>query len=196
MILLMDNYDSFTYNIYQYFSEEKKEVHVVRNDQITLSEIEGLQPEAIVISPGPGLPNQTGICLTMVNALYKQIPILGICLGEQIIAQSLGGSVTKAKEIKHGKTSLITHKASGLFHNLPQPLEVMRYHSFVVDRKTLPEDLEVTATSLEDDEIMAIQHYKYPVYGVQFHPESIGTIAGKQLIRNFLYAIRKESGVK
>lgn len=196
MILLMDNYDSFTYNIYQYFSGEKKEVNVVRNDQITLTEIEELRPEAIVISPGPGLPDQTGICVDMVKAFYKKIPILGICLGQQIIAQGLGGSVAEAKQIKHGKTSLITHEASGLFHNLERPLEVMRYHSFVVDRETLPADLEVTATSLEDDEIMAVQHHEYPVYGVQFHPESIGTDAGKHMIRNFLHEVRKGIEVK
>lgn len=196
MILLMDNYDSFTYNIYQYFSEENMEVNVIRNDQITLREIEELHPEAIVISPGPGLPDQTGICVDMVKSIHKKIPILGICLGQQIIAQSLGGSVAKAKQIKHGKTSLITHEASGLFHNLPLPLEVMRYHSFVVDRKTLPTDLEVTATSLEDNEIMAVQHREYPVYGVQFHPESIGTDAGKHMIRNFLHEIRKEIKIR
>lgn len=196
MILLMDNYDSFTYNIYQYFSEENMEVNVIRNDQITLREIEELHPEAIVISPGPGLPDQTGICVDMVKSIHKKIPILGICLGQQIIAQSLGGSVAKAKQIKHGKTSLITHEATGLFHNLPLPLEVMRYHSFVVDRKTLPTDLEVTATSLEDNEIMAVQHREYPVYGVQFHPESIGTDAGKHMIRNFLHEIRKEIKIR
>ncbi|WP_373894981.1 anthranilate synthase component II [Virgibacillus natechei] len=195
MILLMDNYDSFTYNIYQYISEEK-EVNVVRNDQITLTEIEELDPEAIIISPGPGLPDQTGICVEMVKTFHRKIPILGICLGQQIIAQALGGSVTKAKQIKHGKTSLITHEAFGLFQNLPRPLEVMRYHSFVVDRGTLPYRLEVTATSLEDNEIMALQHHDYPVYGVQFHPESIGTGTGKQMIRNFLQEIRKEIEVK
>ncbi|UJL46886.1 aminodeoxychorismate/anthranilate synthase component II [Virgibacillus sp. NKC19-16] len=196
MILLMDNYDSFTYNIYQYFSEESKEVSVIRNDQITLTEIEELDPEAIVISPGPGLPDQTGICVDMVKAFYKKIPILGICLGQQIIAQSLGGRLSKAKQIKHGKTSLITHEDSGLFQNLPHPLEVMRYHSFVVDRGTLPSRLEVTATSLEDNEIMALQHHDYPVYGVQFHPESIGTGTGKHMIRNFLHEIRKEIEIK
>lgn len=196
MILLMDNYDSFTYNIYQYFSEESKKVSVIRNDQITLTEIEELAPEAIVISPGPGLPDQTGICVDMVKAFHKKIPILGICLGQQIIAQALGGSVTKAKQIKHGKTSLITHEDSGLFQNLPRPLEVMRYHSFVVDRVTLPSHLEITATSLEDNEIMAVQHHDYPVYGVQFHPESIGTDTGNHMIRNFLHEIRKEIEIK
>lgn len=190
----MDNYDSFTYNVYQYFSEVHNEINVVRNDQITLAEIEDLNPEAIIISPGPGLPDESGICVDMVRHFHKKIPILGICLGQQIIAEALGAKLTKAKQIKHGKTSLITHNTSGPFHNLPEPLEVMRYHSFVVDRKSVPAQLEVVATSLEDNEVMAIQHRDYPVYGVQFHPESIGTDTGKHIIQNFVEEMRK--GIK
>lgn len=193
MILLIDNFDSFTFNIYQYFSEEGIEIKVARNNQLSLEQIEDLQPDAIIISPGPGLPDKSGICTDVVKAFYKKIPILGICLGHQIIGEALGGALKKAKQIKHGKTSLITHNGLGIFSYLSQPLEVMRYHSFVIDKKSLPDELEVAATSLEDGEIMAIKHHSYPVYGVQFHPESIGTETGKQIIRNFLEEIGKET---
>lgn len=190
MILLMDNYDSFTYNLYQYFCEADVEVNVVRNDVITVNEIEKMNPEAIVISPGPGLPKQAGNCIEIIQHFYKQIPILGICLGHQAITEAFGGSLRQAKEIKHGKTSLITHNGKDIFNQLPDPLEVMRYHSYVSNE--LPAELEVVSASMEDDEIMAIAHKEYPVFGVQFHPESIGTTTGKTMILNFLKEIRKE----
>ncbi|MFZ3577541.1 aminodeoxychorismate/anthranilate synthase component II [Virgibacillus sp. DJP39] len=192
MILLIDNYDSFTYNVYHYFSSENADVTVVRNDEITSIEIAELNPEAIVISPGPGTPETAGNCINIVKEFYKRIPILGICLGHQIIAAALGSEINQAKVIKHGKTSMITHNGLGLFSYLTQPLEVMRYHSLVVDRVTLSDELEVVATSLDDNEIMGVKHYDYPVYGVQFHPESIGTLSGKQVIQNFL----QETGIK
>ncbi|MFD1174691.1 anthranilate synthase component II [Oceanobacillus picturae] len=192
MILLLDNYDSFTYNIYQYVSEEGEEVHVYRNDAISIQEVERLAPEAIILSPGPGLPAASGICLELVSYFHQKIPILGICLGHQAIAEALGGSLRKAKQMKHGKTSLITHQNSRLFHNLSQPLEVMRYHSYVVEKNTLPHVFEITAESLEDGEIMAMKHQSLPLYGVQFHPESIGTTEGRNVIRNFLKGIREE----
>lgn len=192
MILLLDNYDSFTYNIYQYVSEEGEEVHVYRNDAISIQEVERLAPEAIILSPGPGLPAASGICLELVSYFHQKIPILGICLGHQAIAEALGGSLRKAKQMKHGKTSLITHQNSRLFHNLSQPLEAMRYHSYVVEKNTLPHVFEITAESLEDGEIMAIKHQSLPLYGVQFHPESIGTTEGRNVIRNFLKGIREE----
>lgn len=190
MILLVDNYDSFTYNLYQYFSESS-DVHVVRNDVISIEGIEALNPEAILISPGSGLPNQAGNCIEIIQHFYKKVPIFGICLGHQAITEALGGTLRKAKEIKHGKTSLITHNRKGIFNQLPNPLEVMRYHSFVIDE--IPEGLEVVAKSISDEEIMAIKHKNYPVYGVQFHPESIGTETGKKMIANFVEEIRKET---
>ncbi|RLL42048.1 aminodeoxychorismate/anthranilate synthase component II [Oceanobacillus piezotolerans] len=192
MILLVDNYDSFTYNLYQYFSEEGAEVQVVRNDRITLEEIDVLKPEAIVISPGPKLPQQAGICIELVQRFHQQIPIFGICLGHQVIAEALGGKLRQATNIMHGKTSIIEHKGETLFELLPTNLEVMRYHSYVIDPVYLPDELEVTATAKDDREIMAIKHKKHPIYGVQFHPESIGTETGKNMIRNFIKEIRKE----
>jgi len=186
MILLIDNYDSFTYNLYQYFSEEHVTVKVVRNDAISLAEIAALQPEAIIISPGPGLPHEAGRCIEIVQTFYQRIPILGVCLGHQVIGAALGATIKPAKVIKHGKTSRITHNGSGLFSYLTQPLKVMRYHSQIIDPSTTPAELEITATSLDDHEIMAIKHRQYAVYGVQFHPESIGTNTGKKIIRNFL----------
>lgn len=192
MILLIDNYDLFTYNLYQYFSEDYEEIKVVRNDQISIEEIEELNPEAIIISPGPGTPEKAGICIEVVRNLYKKLPIFGVCLGHQTIAVALGGKINRAKEIMHGKQSMITHNGTDLFANISNPAEVMRYHSLVVDRSSLPAELEVTATSLDDEEIMAIKHREYPVYGVQFHPESIGTETGQTIIHNFLKELRKE----
>lgn len=189
MILLVDNYDSFTYNLFQYFSEHM-EVKVVRNDVITLEEIEALHPDAIIISPGPGLPKQAGKTIEIIQHFHKQIPILGICLGHQAIAEAFGGSLRQAKEIMHGKSSLIAHHEKEIFNQLPNPVEVMRYHSFVIDE--LPDEIEVVSKSIEDNEIMAIQHKEFPVYGLQFHPESIGTKIGKEMIQNFLKNIRKE----
>lgn len=193
MILLIDNYDSFTYNLYHYFSSENADIEVYRNDQLSLGDISDLNPEAIVISPGPGRPREASNCIEVVQEFYQKLPIFGICLGHQIIAEAFGGEIVRAKEIKHGKTSLITHNGTGLFSYLSQPLEVMRYHSLVIDQETLPRELDVVAKSLDDDEIMAIKHYQYPVYGVQFHPESIGTASGKKLVRNFLEEIGIES---
>ncbi|WP_404451050.1 aminodeoxychorismate/anthranilate synthase component II [Virgibacillus necropolis] len=192
MILLIDNYDSFTYNVYHYFSSENVDVRVLRNDQITNDDITALNPEAIIISPGPGTPETAGNCIDIVKHFYQKIPILGICLGHQIIASALGSEIKQASVIKHGKSSLITHNGLGLFSYLSQPLEVMRYHSLVIDRKKLSEELEIVATSLDDNQIMGIKHYRYPIYGIQFHPESIGTLAGKNVIQNFLKEIRKE----
>lgn len=191
MILLIDNYDSFTYNLFQYISEQYAVV-VVRNDNITVQEIEELEPEAIIISPGPGLPNAAGICIEVVERFHKTIPILGVCLGHQAIGMAFGSKLREASEIKHGKSSLITHYGSELFNNLQSPEEVMRYHSFVISHEGFPNELEINAISIDTNEIMAIKHKQYPVYGLQFHPESIGTTSGKQMIKNFLNLLKKE----
>ena len=196
MILLLDNYDSFTYNLYQYLCELGEEVKVFRNDRITVDEIRRLKPEAIVLSPGPGVPENAGISIETVKTFYRQIPLLGVCLGHQAIAAAFGAGITKAKEIKHGKTSLVRHDGKGIFSGLPDPVEVMRYHSLVMDRTKIPEVLEVVAESLDDGEIMAIQHQSAPCFGVQFHPESIGTETGKQMLENFLREIRKDEKVE
>ncbi|SFE15899.1 anthranilate synthase component 2/anthranilate synthase/phosphoribosyltransferase [Lentibacillus persicus] len=193
MILLIDNYDSFTYNVYHYLSSSGLDVQVYRNDRITIDKVALLNPEAIILSPGPGTPDDAGICSDIVASLYQSIPILGICLGQQVIAQTMGGSIKQAYSIKHGKTSLITHNGEELFSRLPQPLEVMRYHSLSVERASLSNDLKVTAESLDDNEIMALKHRHYPVYGIQFHPESIGTASGKEMIQNFLQTIGEGS---
>lgn len=191
MILLIDNFDSFTYNIYQSFSEEGFDVKVVRNNEVTIEDIKRLDPEAIIISPGSGKPEQSGICMDVVQAFYKEIPILGICLGHHIIATVFGADLAEAKTIKHGKTALITHNGSGMFSYLSQPLQVMLYHSYVIDKNSLPYPLEIMASSLDAGEVMAIKHRTYPLYGLQFHPESIGTTTGKKIIRNFLTDIRR-----
>lgn len=185
MILLIDNYDSFTFNLYQYLGELGEEIKVVRNNQVTLDKIKEMKPKAIILSPGPGRPEDAGICVEVVRNFYKTIPILGICLGHQAIGYAFGATVKHAKSIKHGKTSLIKHEG-GLFNYLSSPLEVMRYHSLSVDKNTLPEELECTAEAMDDQEIMAIRHRHYPVFGLQFHPESIGTPSGKQILKNFL----------
>ncbi|WP_058308818.1 anthranilate synthase component II [Gracilibacillus massiliensis] len=191
MILLIDNYDSFTYNLFQYMSELGKEIEVVRNDKITLDEIRQKSPEAIILSPGPGTPNEAGICIDIVKHLASEFPILGICLGHQAIGAAYGATVTHARQIKHGKTSMIRHQNDEIFNYLEQPLEVMRYHSLVIEKNTLPDELLVTATAMDDQEIMAVKHTYLPVYGLQFHPESIGTGKGKKLLNNFFEAIRK-----
>lgn len=194
MILLIDNYDSFTYNIYQYISAiSNSNVKVVRNDQISIQEITKLDPQAIIFSPGPGLPSQNEVCMEIVKQLYQTIPMLGVGFGHQLISMAFGAKLLRAKVTKHGKTSLITHNGLGVFSYMSQPLEVMRYHSFCIDKRSIPEQLEVIATSLEDGEIMAIKHLHYPVYGLQFHPESIGTTSGKKIIDHFLAEVRKES---
>lgn len=191
MILLIDNDNSFTYNLFQYISEGRAVV-VVRNDCITIKEIEQLNPEAIIISPGSGLPNNAGICIEVVQKFYKKIPILGIALGHQAIGMAFGSSVKPVSEIKHGKTSQFAHHGTGLFNHLQSPEEVMHYHSFVVDPEGLSSELEITAAAVDTNEIMAIKHKQYPVYGLQFHPESIGTPTGKQMIENFLHLLGKE----
>lgn len=191
MILLIDNYDSFTYNLYQQVGSFYKDIQVVRNDKITIAEIEEMKPACIILSPGPGRPEEAGIIVDVIQTFYKKIPILGICLGHQAIASAFGGDVIRAKEIMHGKKSMITHHKRGVFAHLPEHLEVMRYHSLAVDMETLPAELLVEAMT-KDQEIMAISHKEYPVIGIQFHPESIGTKTGNQMIENFLqFAMQK-----
>jgi anthranilate synthase component 2 len=189
MLLMIDNYDSFTYNVVQYLGELGAEVVVYRNDEITLTEIEHIAPEKIVISPGPCTPDEAGVSMEVVTRFGATIPILGICLGHQSIGQALGGTVLRAREVMHGKTSLIHHSDRGVFRGLPQPFEATRYHSLVVAREDLPDCLEVTAWTERDgefDEIMGFKHREYPMEGVQFHPESIRTPVGHDLLRNFL----------
>jgi anthranilate synthase component 2 len=185
MILLLDNYDSFTYNIYQYLSELGAEVVVRRNDELTVAEVAALAPEQIVISPGPCTPNEAGISVALIRELGAQIPILGVCLGHQAIGAAYGGAVVRAPTVMHGKLSAIHHSGKGVFAGLPQPFKATRYHSLIVRRDDLPAELEVTAWT-EDGLIMGLRHREYPVEGVQFHPESIMTEAGKELLANFL----------
>jgi anthranilate synthase/aminodeoxychorismate synthase-like glutamine amidotransferase len=185
MLLLIDNYDSFTYNLYQYLAELGAEITVRRNDQVTLAEIEDLHPDQIVISPGPCTPNEAGLSCQIIETFGPRIPLLGVCLGHQAIGQVYGGHVVRAPEPMHGKTSLIYHQGQGVFRNLPEPFEANRYHSLIVESTTLPDVLEVTARSV-DGLIMGLRHHTYPIEGVQFHPESIMTPTGKDLLRNFL----------
>ncbi len=185
MLILIDNYDSFTFNLYQYLAELGEEVLVFRNDQITVEEIEALQPERIVISPGPCTPNEAGISLELIKRMAGRVPILGVCLGHQAIGQAFGGKVVRASRLMHGKTSPIYHDGKGLFIGLPNPFEAVRYHSLLVERESLPNCLEITAES-DQGEIMGLRHTEYVVEGVQFHPESILTAVGKDLLRNFL----------
>jgi anthranilate synthase/aminodeoxychorismate synthase-like glutamine amidotransferase len=184
MLLLIDNYDSFTYNLAQYLGELGADVRVERNDAVTVDEIARLQPAQIVISPGPCTPNEAGISLEVIRRLAGRIPILGVCLGHQSIGQAFGGKVVRARTVMHGKVSQIIHDGSGLFDGLANPMEATRYHSLVVERSTFPDVLRITATC--DDEVMALEHRTLPVWGVQFHPESILTRDGKKLLRNFL----------
>ena len=190
MILMVDNYDSFTYNVVQYLAELKADVHVYRNDQITIAEIEQLAPEKIVISPGPCTPNEAGISVEAIKYFAGKIPILGICLGHQSIGQAFGGEIVRAKQVMHGKTSMIHHNSSGVFANLSNPYKATRYHSLVINQNTLPDCLEVTAWTQNDDgsidEIMGVRHKQLAVEGVQFHPESILTQHGHDLLENFL----------
>lgn len=190
MLLMIDNYDSFTYNLVQYFGELGAEVRVFRNDQITVEEIEALAPERIVISPGPCTPREAGISVEAIRHFAGKLPILGVCLGHQSIGEAFGGRVVHAREIMHGKTSMIHHADRGVFAGLDNPFEATRYHSLVIERATLPECLEVTAwTEAADgtlDEIMGVRHRTLPVEGVQFHPESILTQHGHDLLQNFL----------
>jgi len=187
MLLVIDNYDSFTYNLVQYLGELGAEVVVRRNDAITVEEIAAMAPSAMVLSPGPCAPAQAGITVEAIRALGDRIPILGVCLGHQAIGEAYGGHVIRAARAVHGKTSRINHDGRDLFAGLPSPLEVGRYHSLVVERSTLPATLKVVATSMDDpNEIHALRHVTHPVWGVQFHPESVLTPNGKQLLRNFL----------
>ena len=184
-IILIDNYDSFTFNLYHYLSSLKIKVDVIRNDQITSNEILKRKYNKIVISPGPGNPNQSGNCLKIVKSLYKKIPILGVCLGHQIIGQVFGSKIVQTKKLMHGKTSKIISKKLGILKNLPKSFEATRYHSLIIDKKTLSKHLEITAES-EDGLIMAVQHKNYDVHGVQFHPESIKTKLGIKILKNFI----------
>lgn len=189
MLLMIDNYDSFTYNVVQYLAELGADVEVHRNDEITLAQIEALNPERIVISPGPCTPNEAGISMAVIERFGPRVPTLGICLGHQSLGQVFGGTVIRAREVMHGKTSMIHHTGSGVFQGLPQPFEATRYHSLVVERASLPACLEVTAWTErngEVDEIMGLRHREYPIQGVQFHPESILTSTGHELLQNFL----------
>jgi anthranilate synthase/aminodeoxychorismate synthase-like glutamine amidotransferase len=185
MLLVIDNYDSFTFNLVQYLAELGQDIRVVRNDELSVEEIAGLAPAHIVISPGPCTPNEAGVSLAVVRELAGRIPILRICLGHQAIGQAFGGNVVRAKEVVHGKTSRIFHDENGVFRGLPNPFEATRYHSLVVERSSLPDCLEITAKTW-DEEIMGLRHKTLPVEGVQFHPESFLTLVGKDLLRNFL----------
>ena len=184
-IILIDNYDSFTFNLYHYLSSLKVKVDVIRNDQITSYEILKKKYNKIVISPGPGNPDQSGNCLKIVKSLYKKIPILGVCLGHQIIGQVFGSKIIQAKILMHGKTSKIISKKLGILKNLPTSFEATRYHSLIIDKKTLSKELEITAES-KDGLVMGVQHKKYAVHGVQFHPESIKTKLGIKILKNFI----------
>lgn len=185
MILLIDNYDSFTYNLYQYIGTFSPDIQVIRNDKITIEEIKKLAVEKIILSPGPKSPKDAGICIDAVKEFYDKIPILGICLGHQCIGEAFGGTVSYAKAILHGKQSVIEHDGSSIFYGIDSPLKIARYHSLAILDKDFPECLKVLART-EDGEIMAIQHKQYPVVGLQFHPESIFTEHGKRLIENFV----------
>jgi len=185
MLLVIDNYDSFTYNLVQYLGELGEEVRVVRNDEIAAADIAGLAPSKIVISPGPCTPNEAGISLEVIRSYAGKIPILGVCLGHQAIGQAFGGTIVRAARVMHGKTSKIFHDGRGVFTGLPNPFEATRYHSLLIERASVPDCLEVTARTA-DEEIMAVRHKSLPVEGVQFHPESFLTTSGKDLLRNFL----------
>ncbi len=190
MLLMIDNYDSFTYNLVQYFGELGEELKVFRNDKITLDEIEGLKPEGIVISPGPCTPKEAGVSVDAIKRFAGKIPILGVCLGHQSIGEAFGGDVIRAARLMHGKTSMLHHDGRSIFKGIPNPFEATRYHSLIVKRETLPDCLEVSAWT-DRGEIMALRHREFFVEGVQFHPESILTVPGKDILRNFLQLMRK-----
>jgi anthranilate synthase/aminodeoxychorismate synthase-like glutamine amidotransferase len=185
MLLVIDNYDSFTYNLVQYLGEMGQDVRVVRNDELPAAEIATLAPSHIVISPGPCTPNEAGISLEVIKTYAGKIPILGVCLGHQAIGQAFGGKVVRAARVMHGKTSQISHDGKGLFTGLPNPFQATRYHSLLIERASVPDSLDVTAQTAEN-EIMAVRHKTLPVEGVQFHPESFLTTSGKDLLRNFI----------
>ncbi len=184
-ILLIDNYDSFTYNLYHYISSLKVKVDVIRNDKISSKEIIKKKYDKIVISPGPGNPNQSGNCINILKTLYQEFPFLGVCLGHQIIGQVFGSKIVQAKKLMHGKTSIIKSKKIGILKKLPKTFEATRYHSLIIDKKSLSKDLEITAES-DDGIIMGVQHKKFSIHGVQFHPESIKTKLGIKILRNFI----------
>ncbi len=185
MILMIDNYDSFTYNLVQYLRELGAVVEVHRNDRLTVEDVRALRPERIVLSPGPCTPNEAGVCCDLIQAFGANIPLLGVCLGHQCIGAAYGGRIVRAARLMHGKTSPIRHDGQSLFAGLPNPFEATRYHSLLIERESLPECLEISAETAEG-EIMGVRHRRYPVEGVQFHPESILTQVGKTLLRNFL----------
>jgi anthranilate synthase/aminodeoxychorismate synthase-like glutamine amidotransferase len=186
VIVVIDNYDSFTFNLVQYLWELGASVEVFRNDRIDVDGIRSHRPEALVLSPGPCTPSEAGVCVSAIQALSGQVPILGVCLGHQAIGQAFGGRVVRAKQVMHGKTSWIDHDGSGLFNGVTAPMEAGRYHSLVVERESLPGELRVTASSRDDGEIMALAHRTHPTIGVQFHPESVLTPQGKKVLANFL----------
>jgi anthranilate synthase/aminodeoxychorismate synthase-like glutamine amidotransferase len=195
MLLLLDNYDSFTYNLVQYFGELGEVPHVVRNDAISVDEVGALAPSAIVLSPGPCTPAEAGITVGVIQRWGATIPMLGVCLGHQAIGEAYGGRVVRAGRVMHGKTSDLAHDGTGLFHGLPDPLTVMRYHSLVIEPESLPSTLRVTARATDGaDEIHAVEHREHPVWGVQFHPESVMTASGKPLLVNFLRMARARAG--
>jgi anthranilate synthase/aminodeoxychorismate synthase-like glutamine amidotransferase len=189
MILVIDNYDSFTYNLVQYLGEWEKDVRVFRNDEIRVSEIAEMKPSFILISPGPCTPREAGISVETVRAYAGKIPILGVCLGHQSIGEAFGGKIVRAKKLMHGKTSMIYNDGKTIYKGLPDPFEAIRYHSLLVDRKSLPKDLQISAET-KDGDIMGLRHRKFLVEGVQFHPESIMTMNGKQLLRNFVELVK------
>lgn len=189
MIVMIDNYDSFTYNLVQYLGEMGEDLRVFRNDEITVEEVEALQPDQVIISPGPCTPNEAGISVPLIKAMAGKVPILGVCLGHQSIGQAFGGEVVRAGRLMHGKTSPVYHKNQGVFAGLPSPFEATRYHSLLIRRETLPECLEITAETAEG-EIMGVRHKELDVQGVQFHPESVLTEGGMELLRNFVKGVR------
>jgi anthranilate synthase/aminodeoxychorismate synthase-like glutamine amidotransferase len=185
MLILLDNYDSFTYNLYQYLSELGEQVEVYRNDKITVEEVEALKPDRVVISPGPCTPDEAGISMALIKHMAGKVPVLGVCLGHQSMGQVFGGKVVRAARLMHGKTSPIHHDGLGLFVGVPNPFEAVRYHSLLVEKESLPDCLQITAES-DQGEIMGLRHKEFVVEGIQFHPESIMTAVGKDLLRNFL----------
>ncbi|MGF7399434.1 anthranilate synthase component II [Thermohydrogenium kirishiense] len=193
MLLLIDNYDSFTYNLYQFIGEIYPDIKVLRNDQIEVSDIILMKPDGIVLSPGPGRPENAGICIDVIEKFGIKIPILGICLGHQAIGYAYGAKIIKSNIIKHGKTSIVTHNRQGLFNGIKNPIKAMRYHSLIIDKDSLTDELEITAEA-EDGTIMGIKHKKFPVYGLQFHPESILTEKGKSILKNYVEGICNVKG--
>lgn len=185
MLVIIDNYDSFVYNLAQYFGQLGEDVEVIRNDKVSLKELESMRPERVVISPGPGVPENAGISLDIIKNLADKVPILGVCLGHQSIGMAYGAEVVRAEELVHGKTSTIRHNQEGIFTNIPQNISVTRYHSLVVKRNSIPAELKVTAET-DDGIVMALKHIDYPTYGLQFHPESIASEYGMEMLQNFL----------